>query len=297
MKKLLVVCFGSGLALMAQAPQVLVQNGAVHVSGLGSVAMVDGGLRSAKPVTGAPYSAEAVNETIQTLYDGNRIVNRSSSKIYRDSAGRERREQSLPRIGPFSGDGTAPVTVMISDPVGKTNYTLESRGKNAIRTATNSFFFTQDAPAPFSVDAGPDHLMFFAGTGGGIGGGVGSGRGAGVVFAEEAKPKTENLGKSVMEGVPVEGTRTTTTIPAGQIGNDLPIEVVSERWYSPDLQVVVYSRHADPRMGETVYKLMNINRVEPLPSLFEVPSDYHVNDLGGGMNRRIEIHTQKKDDF
>src|ERR1700694_3115739 len=38
-----------------------------------------------KLVKGAPYSAQAVTEMTQTLGDGNRIVNKSTASIYRDS--------------------------------------------------------------------------------------------------------------------------------------------------------------------------------------------------------------------
>jgi hypothetical protein len=78
--------------------------------------------------------------------------------------------------------------------------------------------------------------------------------------------------------VDADGTRTTITIPAGEIGNERAIEIVSERWYSPELQLVVMTRHSDPRTGETVYRLTNINRTEPVKSLFEVPSDYTIKE-------------------
>jgi len=77
-----------------------------------------------------------------------------------------------------------------------------------------------------------------------------------------------------MEGVMAEGTRATITIPAGAIGNQSPIEIVSERWYSPELQTVIFSRRADPRFGETTYRLTNIVRAEPAAELFQVPADY-----------------------
>lgn len=80
------------------------------------------------------------------------------------------------------------------------------------------------------------------------------------------------------EGVAAEGTRTTVTIPAGQIGNEQPIVTVSERWYSPDLQVTVMTTRSDPRTGTTTYKLTNVNRSEPAPSLFQVPADYKIDD-------------------
>ena len=88
----------------------------------------------------------------------------------------------------------------------------------------------------------------------------------------------EQLGKQTIEGVEAEGTRTTVTIPAGEIGNERPIEIVSERWYSPELQLVVMTRHSDPRTGETIYKLTNINRAEPAKTLFEVPAGYTIKE-------------------
>ena len=83
---------------------------------------------------------------------------------------------------------------------------------------------------------------------------------------------------SVHGRVAVEGTRTTVTIPAGEIGNELPINIVSERWFSPDLKVLVMSRQSDPRFGETTYRLTNITRAEPSPHLFEIPADFTIVD-------------------
>ena len=91
-------------------------------------------------------------------------------------------------------------------------------------------------------------------------------------------PTVEQLGTKVVEGVQAEGTRTTLTIPAGQIGNDRPIQIVDEMWRSPELQVIVHSEHSDPRMGSTVYSLQNISRSDPSPALFQVPADYTVKD-------------------
>jgi TonB family protein len=93
---------------------------------------------------------------------------------------------------------------------------------------------------------------------------------------ERVKQVKESLGKQVIEGVEAEGTRTTITFPAGMMGNERPINIVSERWYSPELQTVVMTKHSDPRFGETSYRLTNINRSEPARTLFEVPSDYTV---------------------
>jgi hypothetical protein len=79
-----------------------------------------------------------------------------------------------------------------------------------------------------------------------------------------------------MEGVLVNGVRTTRTIPAGEIGNDRPISIVTEVWTSPDLKTVVSSKRSDPRMGEQTFQLTNIVRAEPDPSLFSVPADFKI---------------------
>ncbi|HEV2802731.1 MAG TPA: energy transducer TonB [Pyrinomonadaceae bacterium] len=99
-----------------------------------------------------------------------------------------------------------------------------------------------------------------------------------TALGERVKPVKESLGKQLIEGVEAEGTRTTVTFPAGMIGNERAINIVSERWYSPELQTVVLSKHSDPRFGETTYRLTNINRGEPSRTLFEVPSDYTVKE-------------------
>jgi hypothetical protein len=94
------------------------------------------------------------------------------------------------------------------------------------------------------------------------------------------KGETKSLGTKDFDGVKAEGKSTTWTIPAGKIGNKNPINVTSESWYSPDLQVTVYSRYNDPRTGESVYRLASIKRAEPQADLFKVPADYTVRGHG-----------------
>jgi hypothetical protein len=86
----------------------------------------------------------------------------------------------------------------------------------------------------------------------------------------------EQLGTKTVNGVQAEGVRVTRTIPAGAIGNDKPIEVVTERWYSTDLQMVVMTTHTDPMMGTVSVKLASVVRGDPDPGLFQIPSDYKV---------------------
>ena len=106
----------------------------------------------------------------------------------------------------------------------------------------------------------------------------------------KSEGKNESLGKRVIEGVECEGTKSTFTIAAGSMGNERPIEVVSERWFSPELQVVVYSKRSDPRIGETTYSLTGLQRSEPSKLVFEIPSDYKVTD------GKMMIGTKKKED-
>ena len=241
-------------------------------------AFVSGQLVSGPPVKGAPFSAEAVNETIQTLPDGNRIVQRSSSMQYRDNEGRERREET-----------SAMGVVFITDPVAGARYTLHPESRTAengqlinaaspkgdIRLRLNGNEVTTVTLPPGAVAAGrsgPSPNQFVSVRTGGV-------------LSWSGDGKKEDLGKMYIEGVQAQGTRTTTTIPAGDIGNDRPINIVDEQWYSPDLQMTIMTKHSDPRTGETSFALKNINRSNPPPTLFEVPSDYTVT-AGGGRGGR-----------
>jgi hypothetical protein len=100
------------------------------------------------------------------------------------------------------------------------------------------------------------------------------GRGAG----DGGQTTREDLGQQTVEGVLAAGTRTTRVIPAGAIGNLQPIKVISEEWMSPDLKVLVMTKHSDPRTGETIYRLSNIVRAEPDHALFTVPADYTLRE-------------------
>ena len=97
-------------------------------------------------------------------------------------------------------------------------------------------------------------------------------------FAPGGNVNKEDLGTKVVEGVAATGTRITTTIPAGAIGNEQPILIVSEQWSSPELKVLVMTKHNDPRTGETTYRLTNIVQTESARSLFEVPADYTITE-------------------
>jgi hypothetical protein len=99
------------------------------------------------------------------------------------------------------------------------------------------------------------------------------------------------LEHKTIEGLAVQGHKTTSTIPAGKVGNEQPITITSEEWSSPELKVLVLTRHADPRLGESSYRLTNIVRAEPDHSLFMVPSDYTLKETG--IRRTAEAKRQQ----
>lgn len=232
------------------------------------------------PVVGAPYSAQAVTETTQVLADGNRIQRKMTSAVYRDSEGRTRREQSLSGFGSLAPQPTRQM-IFITDPVAGASYMLQPETKTARKTVSptaaglrqtleeNRRLFTGSAEALRTETLRREALRAQAVP-------AEPPRAETMRAALLSPPKRESLGRQWIEGVEVEGTRTVTLIPAGQIGNERPIEIVSERWFSPELKTVVLSRTVDPRTGETVYRLTNISRAEPARSLFEIPPDYNV---------------------
>lgn len=240
-------------------------------------------------VTGAPYTAEAITEVVQTLADGNRIVRESRAAISRDGLGRTRREQGLSVIGPVVNSPDDLRQVQITDPQSGTTTLLDMQSRTAHRMPAPRIKLlnganTVDVSQTFEIALPPDaHIAMppIEAAGGANGQMIWTSRSAVTGTAAPAAPVPESLGRTFMEGVEVEGTRTTVTIPAGQIGNELPIDIVSERWVSPELKVLVMSRRSDPRFGETTYRLTNITRGEPSPDLFDVPADFTVAEPNG----------------
>ncbi len=196
-----------------------------------------------KIVKGAPFSATALTESTQVLADGTRITRKMSATLARDSAGRTRRETRLESIGPLPIAGPPPHLIFINDVVAGAVYMLNVGERLARKTPLGA-------------------------------GGAAPPSGAPPAMPPNGTGKTETLGKQMIEGLEASGTRSLITLNAGEIGNDRPLLIVSERWEAPELQMTVLSKHSDPRLGETIYRLTNITRSEPAKSLFEVPADY-----------------------
>jgi len=261
-------------------------------------------------VLDAPFSADAVTEVTQVLADGNRIEQKRSSSIARNGAGHTRREQNGIAFGTFMAQGPQTM-VTITDPTSGVHLTLNYDQKIAYRmkpsrtrligpppgepavaygtvgamaTRSNDVILSTQGfeagrrvgPPPMPGAPPPD--MFELAVDGPTTMTAAVAVGATTLQGDD-NVRIETLDPKEIEGVRAEGTRTVRTIPAGAMGNQLPIEIVNERWFSPELKVVLMTRRYDPRFGETVYRLTNLVRGEPSPDLFKVPADFKTEDV------------------
>ena len=231
-------------------------------------------------ITGASYSGEQVSESVQILADGTRITRKSpgqNQKMFRDFAGRTRTERPM-----FPGlPATSPnpfrdaVIAVIYDPVAGFRYTLDPINHVAHRQKVQPFL----PPAPRNLAGAP----------------VPPPRAAPVQAGSATPPPNglrrtisqDSVGTQLINGVQAEGHRTIETIPADAEGNDRPITVVSETWFSPELKLTVLNKRSDPRSGESTVQILNLSRTEPDPFLFTVPPDYSVVDEAGSFTIKV----------
>ena len=223
-----------------------------------------GGMQGGKVVTGAPFSAVAVSETTQTLADGNHIMRKTQTNVFRDRQGRIRKEITLSGFGPMASSEQPKSFVVINDPVARATFMLHPDQKTA-----------EKIEKPFARMNDPMNQA------------MREKRGLRQEQKNGANLKSEDLGTQTIAGVTAQGTRVTKTILAGEIGNEKPITIVREVWYSNDLQTTVMSKRSDPWSGETTYSLTNIQRAEPDAALFAVPSDYSVTQRHPRAGRRM----------
>jgi len=241
--------------------------------GRGLLFMMDGPFGpegAGRVVKGQPYSAQTVTEMTQTLADGNRIVQRTEGAVCRDGEGRTRREQTLTGMGPVPFDRAmrGRQIITIDDVVAGVQYALDPQDKTARQLPRWS---SEPRPDEGPPRPGAPRTRLRAPDGD---------------PADAPAPARESFATKVIEGFEADGVRTTVTIPAGDIGNEAPIAIVTERWISKDLKVPVLTRFSDPRMGERVYRLTSITRGEPSPQLFAVPPDYKTVAGPGPMRRK-----------
>jgi len=277
-----------------------------------------------RPVLNAPYSAEMVSERQQNLADGNQIVVKHTSMSYRDSAGRSRQETRddkgevrtimindpvakaswilhpsdmtatrLPhpaQIGRIAAEA-ARARIEQLRKEGKLPMIERHRGANGEEMIVKRVE-RADGEAGKPVER---NVRIF------VEKDLADGKGKiahdidiqlGPVLAGAfgdmkwaANATTKPLGSREFNGVKAEGKLRSYEIPVGAVGNRNPIVVSDETWYAPELQVTVYSKHSDPRSGESIVRLEGLRRTEPSPALFTVPADYKVRDAMANVTR------------
>jgi hypothetical protein len=221
-------------------------------------------------VEGAAFSADSVTEHVQTLADGNHMGRKSVAHIYRDGAGRTRRDHELQRGNAVAQDGQPPRLIIINDPIARVNYVIDTQAGTAQKRqlppakVMEAMERSMGGNAPFSVlmPTSAAHRRMAEGD----------------AAKPLPQPVKEKLLPQTIEGVMAEGTRVTMTIPAGEFDNEQPMVITHEEWYSPELHMIVSMKHNDPRFGETTFHLTNILRGEPSPELFQAPTNYKIVD-------------------
>jgi hypothetical protein len=238
-------------------------------------------IMDAEPIKGIPFCATISTEHTQVFADGNRIHTSDDSTLCRDSQGRMRRDATLTLLGPGAQNPPTKLITII-DPVAGVRYMLDTNAKIARkmrfspRVDSSSASISSRAVSDESGKAA--NVFFFQSAGAGAPDLVSSR----VLInraghdQDEQRSATETLGDQTIDGIHATGTRVTTTIPAGKMGNEQPMVITSERWYSPELKATVMTKHNDPWAGELKTQFTNVNTSEPDPSLFAVPNDYKV---------------------
>jgi len=275
--KVIVLMLGAGICF-AQSSTRIQTNGPSAASPLTANAGT-GQPFPATVVTGRSFTAEAIIESNQILPDGSHVVNRQTVAAARDSQGRTYREEIL---GSPASDSSAVKTIVISDPVAQAQYLLGpdhiARKTRMAAPPSNQGSMSVSTGMPALGDLALQRFH------------TGSGGSSGPVHADPqtalapeqwtavSDSKTEPLGTRMIAGMLAEGTRVTMTIPAGQVGNQNAPTIVTERWYSKDLEATVLVRRTDPRFGTSTYQFTQVQQIEPPASLFQIPSGYTVEE-------------------
>lgn len=262
------------------------------VFGVGSI--------GSKVVTGRPFSATEERHSLQVLGDGTRIENKEENRLFRDEQGRTRIEHASGNVSivdPVAGwtaelhpDGTVSkgsIIVREGRVVGRGLSTegvvlpiaAVTKGSGDVAKAQAELSqtrdrYTESSPQVKSLEAALSNLQKSASLEQ-VRVQTSTGENAVVLRVGQGdNGSVESLPSQMINGAMAEGTRTTETIPVGKIGNDRVINVVNERWFSNDLQLLLKSTSSDPRFGDTTYQLTNITQTSPDPSLFQIPAEY-----------------------
>ena len=224
-----------------------------------------GGPLSSVPVVGAPFTADATTTVHATLGDGSRLDQTTTDRYYRDSTGRVRIERHMEGLpAPKTVAERHFRTVIAPDPARWPGvYTVDEETGTVRLNSRSLMCNTAGGGRWFDVPVGGVRFLTF--------------RRAGDLLSADpgafGDVRDEPLGTKRIAGVEATGRRITIVVPPGYRGNDQWIEMVDERWESAELQLLIQSRHSDPR-STIEYRVSNIRRTEPSAHLFELPADY-----------------------
>jgi hypothetical protein len=311
-KQLLIAALLASLAIPALAEEAPAEQ--VQTMHIVTRSGANAGFREGA-VKNAPYSAQMVTERQQNLSDGNQIADRQTTMAYRDSAGRTRHEvvDAKGELKVITIQDPVAGATWILKPQDRSAVKIARPGEAARKAAAEVRAkvaqMRKDGAMPtverHKLENGEEEIIVkrvvrtdgAAGQAGHTGEnvrialetGLNAQRDLQIRLAPLAasafgdmkwskNASTKELGTRDFNGIKAEGKQRSYEIPAGEIGNRNPIVVSDETWYSPDLHVTVYTKHSDPRSGDTVFRLDNLKREEPAASLFSVPSDYTVKD-------------------
>ncbi|MGA2850500.1 MAG: hypothetical protein ABSE46_16000 [Terracidiphilus sp.] len=196
------------------------------------------------PIPGKPISGVDNIEWTRTLEDGTTITTHTTANLARDSRGRMYRENH--HFVPL--DQKSPLyQIHIYDPVSRSQvYCSTVKFQCVVTDYLPQKFFTTTPAGDF--DNGNRSLA------------------------------RDSLGSQSIEGIFVNGTRETTTVNPGVLGNDRPLVSTREFWYSDELETNLAVTRIDPREGTQRVWISGISRSEPDTHLFDIPIGYTVRD-------------------
>jgi hypothetical protein len=196
---------------------------------------------------GKPFSATSTIEWTRTTEDGNVVRTHLVASLARDSRGRIYRERHS--FVPDGSDDKAPLKeVHLYDPTTRSQALCSTHAFECVLTDYRPVTFYEAEEPGTSRDGSRTMIR-------------------------------ESLGNDTIDGIFVTGTRETTTIRAGAAGNDQPLVLIREFWYSDELETNLRVTRIDPRDGKQEIRLSHVVVGEPDVHLFDLPIGYHVRDL------------------
>lgn len=226
----------------------------VRGSSSGPVAFVGG-----PQASNVPYTLSRTTIIVQTVADGTTITRTFTVQAAHDSEGRTYSEEHETLNIRADGKPVDLVHYFVSDPVARTNINWDDRTKIAnvthIPDPETIQRRTQPMQVPDATAARPPQAV--------------------RVPRQESR---KDLGVRSIAGIEAKGTRTTSIIPAGDVGNDRPLTIVTENWISTQYHIPLLTILDDPRMGKRTDEVTEFQPGEPDPALFQIPEGYTVRE-------------------